>query len=309
MIKCLHATWKIRSSTEKNNDRKASWTQDSSHHLDKTSKEHLRDWRHLRCWCEKMVFMSLILKNPTWHQHHDGNEKILHVRFCDSRKFAWLVFSCFGLHPLLPSRFIVMGEHPSNQQEQQQKQHKQQPLRQQKQHKQQHKQRHRDSNGEEGQNQKKWPREGWGPEGWHPEGWGGRGIPRKGGDEGWEGLRGVGGQKGGGPEFRALCFFTRLKISLFVLSLGVFSLNFGGVFEAFFGIPVNFIPIGYWLFSEVKGGLINWKIVLTFCKVENGKGGFFNGRPEKQQQQQQQQQRQQQQQQAAATGKAATKAA
>ena len=75
---------------KKNKDRKASWTQDSSHHLDKTSKEHLGNWRHLRWWSEKMVLMSMILKNPTWHQHHDGNEKILHVRPPRFQTVLWL---------------------------------------------------------------------------------------------------------------------------------------------------------------------------------------------------------------------------
>ena len=57
-------------------------------------------------------------------------------------------------------------------------------------------------------------REGWAPEGWGLEGWG--------------------GPKGGEAQHFALLFPLPLSSSLFFslsLSLGVFSLNFGGVFE------------------------------------------------------------------------------
>ena len=83
--------------------------------------------------------------------------------------------------------------------------------------------------------QKKWGAEGWGPEGWGPEGW-----------EKWArrvGARRVGaqtqkkwGSEGWGPEgWRAQNFalFFPLPPRSFCVSLGVFSLNFGGVFEGF----------------------------------------------------------------------------
>ena len=84
--------------------------------------------------------------------------------------------------------------------------------------------------------------EGWGPEGWGPEGGGPKGGgPKGGGPEGW-GPRRVGarrvawGPKGGGPEGWgaqnfALFSLSRRKIRSFPPSLGVFSWNFGGVFE------------------------------------------------------------------------------
>ena len=37
---------------------------------------------------------------------------------------------------------------------------------------------------------------------------------------------------GGGPKFRAFFSLSRRRIRFFLPSLGVFSLNFGGVFEA-----------------------------------------------------------------------------
>ena len=62
-------------------------------------------------------------------------------------------------------------------------------------------------------------RRGGGPEGWGP---GGVGARRGGGPKG-------GGRRGGGPKISR--FFCSLppEISFFLLSLGVFSLNFGGV--------------------------------------------------------------------------------
>ena len=50
------------------------------------------------------------------------------------------------------------------------------------------------------------------------------GHPRSGGPKG-------GGPKGGGPTFRAFFSLSRHNFLSFLLSLGVFSWNFGGVFE------------------------------------------------------------------------------
>ena len=75
-----------------------------------------------------------------------------------------------------------------------------------------------------------WGHEGWWPEGWWPEGWGPEGWgPKGGGPKG--GARRVGARRVGGPKFRAFFSLSRHKIRSFLPSLGVSSLNFGGVFE------------------------------------------------------------------------------
>ena len=61
--------------------------------------------------------------------------------------------------------------------------------------------------------------QGWGPEGWGPE-------PRKGG------ARRVGGPNGGGPKISRFFSLSHRKFHSFFSLWGVFSLNFGGVFEA-----------------------------------------------------------------------------
>ena len=70
--------------------------------------------------------------------------------------------------------------------------------------------------------------EGWGPKGGdpNPEEVGVRRV--RGGNLEW-GLRTIGTPKGGGPKFRAFFFRLQSEISLFLLSLGVFSWNSGGV--------------------------------------------------------------------------------
>ena len=60
-----------------------------------------------------------------------------------------------------------------------------------------------------------------GAEGWGPK-------PRKSGGPKGGGPKG-GGPKGGGPKFLAFFSLSRHKIRSFLLSLGVFSWNFGGV--------------------------------------------------------------------------------
>ena len=89
----------------------------------------------------------------------------------------------------------------------------------------------------------RWGFEGWGFEGWGaqprksgapkgaPKGGGSKGGVRKGAEPRKNGAPKGGGPKGGGPKISR--FFCSLppEISFFLLSLGVFSWNFGGVLK------------------------------------------------------------------------------
>ena len=77
---------------------------------------------------------------------------------------------------------------------------------------------------------KRWgPRRGGAPRGGSPKGWGPEGVGARTRKK-W-GPEGVGGPMGGGPKISRF-FFPSPAGNFFFFSLGVFSWNFGGVFEA-----------------------------------------------------------------------------
>ena len=111
--------------------------------------------------------------------------------------------------------------------------------------------------------------EGWGAEGWGAGGWGVGGCRVEGwGPGGWEGPEG--GPRRVGPRRAqnfALFFPSPALIFVLFLSLGVFSWNFGGVFEGRDPLMCTFgvlglsceIPACKKLNGENEGNLSDWR--------------------------------------------------